>query len=235
MLIFWRLMLGHLLADFTFQTNFINRWKRSSIWGMIAHCAMHPVVYAVLTWPYLADPWIAVGPLSVPGWACILLIFVGHFAEDQWRVFTIFKYKTPDNFLYFAWDQIIHYAVIFAVIPLGLRNSGGSLVPEAWPVLGCLFVIVTHATTVIVYFVEKDAHGRGYPDSQEKYLSMIERLVLALAFLLPGGAWLLAFGWAGVMYRVRAKRYLDLSWYSFYIGGVLAALCGLAARIVYYA
>lgn len=235
MLIFWRLMFGHLLADFTFQTNFINRWKRTSLWGMIAHCAMHPLFYVALTWPFLLDPWIALGPLSVPGWGCILIIFVAHFAEDQWRVYTINKYHTPDNTLYFAWDQIIHYVCIFGVIPLGFRG-GGSFIPEAWPVLGCLFVIATHAATVIVYFIEKDLHpGRVFPDDQEKYLSMIERLVLAMAFLLPGQAWLLAVGWAGVMYRVRSKRYLDLSWYSFYIGGIVAALCGVAARIVYYA
>ena len=43
-----------------------------------------------------------------------------HFLEDQWRVFTIFKYKTPDNTLYFVWDQIIHYAIIFAVVAVVL-------------------------------------------------------------------------------------------------------------------
>ena len=45
MVIFWRLLLGHLLADFTFQSNFINAWKRKSIWGMLGHCAMHPIAY----------------------------------------------------------------------------------------------------------------------------------------------------------------------------------------------
>lgn len=235
MVIFWRLLFGHLLADFTFQTNFINRWKRSSLWGMLAHCATHPLFYIALTWPYLREPWIDTRFFALPGWSCILIVFLAHFIEDQWRVFTIFKFSTPDNTLYFLWDQIIHYAVIFAVIPVGLRNPNVTLMPEAWPILGCLFVLVTHACTVLVYFVEKDFYGRLFPNSQEKYFSMVERLILSGICLIPGNAWpLMALAWLSVMHLLRSRRYFDLSWFSFYLGGFVAALCGIAARIVYY-
>jgi hypothetical protein len=235
MVIFWRLLFGHLLADFTFQTDFINRWKRSSLWGMLAHCAAHPICYAALTYPYLRDNWVSLGVVSLPGWACITLVFVTHFMEDQWRVFTIFKYDLPDNTLYFVWDQIIHYAIIFAVIPGGLKGENVSLMPELWPVLGCLFVLVTHASTVLIYFVEKDLTDRVFPGFQEKYLQMAERLVLALCFLVPGHFWpILALIWLSMMHAARARRMMDLSWLSFYIGGASAVLCGLAARLVYY-
>lgn len=236
MVIFWRLMLGHLLADFTFQTNFINHWKRTSLWGMIAHCATHPICYLVLTWPFLDDVWVDLPYFPLRGWLCVVIVFVAHFMEDQWRVFSIFKNKTPDNTMYFIWDQLIHYAVIFAVIPEGLRGAMTmGMIPEAWPVLGCLFVLVTHAATVIVYFIEKDFYGRPFPGNEEKYIMMLERLVLALCFLVPGNAWpLLSMAWAGMMYRVRSARMLDLSWPSLTIGGSLAVLCGLAARFVYY-
>jgi hypothetical protein len=235
MIIFWRLMFGHLLADFTLQTNFINNWKRGSIWGMVAHCATHPIVYAALTWNYLPEPWIRLPWFSLNGWACIFIIFAAHFVEDQWRVFTIFKYNTPDNTLYFLWDQIIHYAVIFAVIPVGFRGATPQLFPELWPVFGCLFVLITHASTVFVYFIEKDLYNRLYPGLGEKYISMAERVVLALCFLIPGNAWpLLALMWLSAMHFVRARRYLDLSWFSFYLGGGIAAVCGLLARVIYY-
>lgn len=236
MIIFWRLMFGHLLADFTLQSNFVNRWKRSSTWGMLAHCAMHPVVYAALTWPFITQTWLKAGPVRLPGWACILLVFATHFVEDQWRVFTIFKYNTPDNTLYFLWDQVIHYAVIFMVVPLGLQDIRVSLMPEKWPVLGCLFVLITHACTVLVYFIEKDLYNRLYPGSAEKYLTMAERLVLALFLLVPGHAWpILALAWLSFMHYVRSRRIIDLSWFSFYLGGFVTILCGLAARMVYYA
>ena len=37
MAIFWRLILAHFLADFTFQTNAVASWKRQSVWGMAVH------------------------------------------------------------------------------------------------------------------------------------------------------------------------------------------------------
>lgn len=235
MVIFWRLMFGHLLADFTLQTNFINRWKRSSIWGMVAHCATHPLVYLALTWPYVNDIWFTAGPVRFNGWWSIFVIFALHFVEDYWRVFTIFKYNTPDNTLYFFWDQAIHYAVIFMMVPIGLQNPGGSLLPEKWPILGCLFVLITHACTVLVYFIEKDLYNRLYPGDEEKYLTMAERVVLALFMMVPGNAFvLLSLAWLSFMHWIRAKRVLDLSWFSFWLGSLVTVLCGLAARVIYY-
>lgn len=235
MLIFWRLLFGHMLADFTLQTNFINHWKRTSFWGMVAHCATHPLAYALLTWPYLKDVWIDTPFIQLQGWVCVLIVFVLHFIEDEWRVFTIFKYNTPDNTLYFLWDQIIHYAVIFAVIPMSLANQETSLFPESWPILGCLFVAVTHASTVFIYFIEKDLYGVEYPRFQEKYLGMAERLVLALTFLIPAHGWLAAApAWLGLTYYVRARRLLDLSWFSYYLGAAISVICGLLARLIYF-
>ncbi|MEK7857587.1 MAG: DUF3307 domain-containing protein [Elusimicrobiota bacterium] len=235
MLIFWRLLFGHLLADFTFQTNFINQWKRSSFWGMMAHCATHPLFYVLLTYPYLKEFWINTPVVKLTGWACVLIVFVVHFIEDEWRVFTIFKYNTPDNTLYFLWDQVIHYAVIFAVIPVAFQNPSVSLLPEKWPVLGCLFVAVTHACTVLVYFIEKDLYDVSFPGFEEKYLAMVERLVLAMLFLVPNGGWLILVpAWLVLMYVLRDRRLLDLSWFNYYLGGAVAVGGGLCARFVYY-
>jgi hypothetical protein len=103
-------------------------------------------------------------------------------------------------------------------------------------VLGCLFVLVTHACTVMVYFLEKDLHGVEFPGTDEKYLAMAERLVLGLCFLFPSvaGALVLAAAWLGVMFFLRRRRLLDLTAFSFYMGGSMSVACGLAARSVYY-
>jgi len=136
---------------------------------MLVHCAMHPVCYALLTWPYLREAWIHIHGLAVPGWACILVVFAGHFVEDEWRVFTILKYNMPDNSLYFFWDQLIHYIFIFAISPIPGAATRARSSPRPGRLLGCLFVLVTHACTVLVYFVEKDLYGRPFPSSREKY------------------------------------------------------------------
>lgn len=235
--IFWRLLFGHMLADFTFQTNFINRWKRTSFWGLLAHCLMHPAFYVALCWPYLGEYWVENVLVRFNGWTCILIVFLVHWLEDWWRVYTIFKYNMPDDTVFFLWDQIIHYSVLFAVVPMAVGSAASSgFFPERWPVLGCLFVVVTHACTVLVYFLEKDIHGADYPGFDEKHLAMAERLVLALCFLFPSpaGAALLSAVWLGVMFFLRRRRLFDLSAFTFYMGAAISVLSGLAARAIYY-
>jgi len=233
--IFWRLLLGHLLADFTFQTNFISRWKRASLWGMLAHCAIHSVICAVLTWPYLGECWVSVGVLHLQGWVCILALGAAHFLEDQWRVMDVFKHQASDNTAHFVWDQVIHVALLFAVAPLGLSSSAGVLIPERWPVLACLAVFLTHAASVTEYFLERDLFASAAPDFDEKYLGMMERLVLGLCFLLPQNGWLLAAPlWLAAMCALRARRLLDLSWFSLAFGSAASISCGLLARLIYY-
>ena len=235
MLIFWRLILGHLLADFTLQADAINRWKRASFQGMAIHCAMHLACYAGLTYPYLGQVWVHIHGVGLPGWACILLVVLGHFLEDQWRAFKIAEHHLADSTILFLWDQCIHGVIIFAVIPGGLHDASSALLPEAWTVLACLFILVTHAATVLVYYVEKDLHGRPFPVGREKRAAMAERLVLALLLLVPGRLWVpLALAWLLAMRVVRSRRLLGLSWESFYLGGGVAAACGLLARLVYY-
>jgi hypothetical protein len=107
--------------------------------------------------------------------------------------------------------------------------------PEKWPVLGCLAVLLTHMTTVTNYFLEKDIYGAEYPGFDEKYLGMAERLVLGLSFLLPQNGWLLvAPVWLAGMGLLRSRRLLDLSWFSLGFGGVMSVVCGILARAVYY-
>ncbi len=236
MIIFWRLLFGHLLADFTLQTNAVNRWKRKNAFGMLFHCAMHPVLYALLTYPYLSRPWIEWQKFSLNGWSCILLLFLTHWIEDEWRVFTIFKYHTPDNTLYFLWDQVIHVALIFAVAHLlQFSNPSTHLIPETWPVLGCLFVVTTHMAAILIYFIEQDIFGKPFPRTFEKYALMGERLGLFLSFLAPGlfGPVLAGF-WLGEMVFVRLTKRMNFSWTGFLVGAPLAVICGFLSRILYY-
>ncbi|MBI4370742.1 MAG: DUF3307 domain-containing protein [Elusimicrobia bacterium] len=235
--ILWRLLFGHLLADFTFQTDFINRWKRRSFWGVLVHSLMHPAFYLVLCRPFLGDIWVAGPWLRLNGWECLAIVFATHLLEDWWRVHAIRAYGMPDNTLFFLWDQVIHYAVIFAVVPMAAADAASTgFFPEKWPVLGCLFILTTHACTVLVYFLEKDLHGAEFPGFDEKYLAMAERLVLALCLLFPSpaGAAALAAVWLIVMLFLRRGGLFDLTAFAFYLGSGLSLLCGLAARALYY-
>ncbi|OGR84922.1 MAG: hypothetical protein A2901_01500, partial [Elusimicrobia bacterium RIFCSPLOWO2_01_FULL_54_10] len=221
--IFWRLVLGHLIGDFTLQTNHIAGWKRRSITGMLVHCGVHPVIYSLLLWNYMGQVWVRIGPFPFTGWVCVFIIFAAHFIEDQWRVWAVLKRNAPDNTFFYIWDQAIHYAVLFAMAPaidgstgkfdllnyppisgtIALMDAHGLSLwerlmtvsrPEPWVFVGILFVLVTHFTTVSIYFLEKDYFGKDFPGDAEKYIGMAERLAVAGACMLPG-VW--GFGLAG--------------------------------------
>ncbi len=258
--IFWRLVLGHLIGDFTLQTNYIAAWKRRSLAGMIVHCAIHPVLYALLLWNYMGRIWLEVGPLSLSGWACVFIIFASHFIEDQWRVWSVLKRNAPDNTFFYVWDQVIHYAVLFIIAPSieGATSKYGFLryppiadflpldqaqglslwdrfmtvsVPEPWVLAAILIVIVTHFTTVSIYFVEKDFFGKDFPGDAEKYIGMAERLAVTLAFLLPGH-WSLAAAGVWLAYQIvgKIRKTSAASWTNLGIGYGTAVLCGLLIR-----
>ncbi|MBI4387005.1 MAG: DUF3307 domain-containing protein [Elusimicrobia bacterium] len=235
MIIFWRLLFGHFLADFTFQTNFINAWKRRSLKGLLVHCGMHPLFYLVLTWPYLDWHWVNTPWLRLSGWSCILIIFVLHFLEDFWRIHTIEHYRTPDNTIYLLWDQVIHFACLFVFLPIGLSDMSDGWVPEKWPVVGILAIGVTHFATVFIYFLEKDFFGGSYPGTDEKYLAILMRLVWGLCFLLPGSWWSVpVLLWGLNLIYLKRRRIIDFSWFSINLGGVLCVVFGWLARLVWY-
>src|SRR5690242_20235198 len=108
MVIFWRLVLAHFIADFTLQTNAIAAWKRQSRWGMFAHILTHPVVMAALTRPYSSWTWVQTRWFRLDGWVCIALITLFQWLENEWRVWSIQETGSPDNTGFFLWHQVVH-------------------------------------------------------------------------------------------------------------------------------
>ena len=264
--IFWRLVLGHLIGDFTLQTNHIAAWKRRSVPGMLVHCGIHPVIYSMLLWNYMGQVWVQLGRLSLTGWACVTIMFVAHFAEDQWRVWSVLKRSTPDNTFFYIWDQGVHYVVLFAMAPsiegaagkyglvsypaiAGVMHAGAGdpmslslwqrfltvTQPEIWVFAAILFVLLTHFTTVSVYFIEKDYFGKDFPGDSEKYIGMAERLAVAACFLLPGLWWLgLVSAWIVFALALKFRGSSRHSWTSILLGNSAAVLCGALSRLIFY-
>jgi hypothetical protein len=263
--IFWRLVLGHLIADFTLQTNYIAAWKRRNLFGLAVHCATHPFIYAILLWRYLDQVWVQVAGLNLTGWTCLFLIFATHFIEDEWRIWSVLKKGAPDNTFFYIWDQIIHYAVLFAFAPVVEGHSGKFgfidyptlqgvvpavlaegfswwdrfttvVRPEPWVFVAILLSLVTHFTTVTIYFLEKDLYGTEFPEVREKYVGMAERLVIFACFLLPGLWWISVVGiWVlrAVLYKTRKIE--NATWINLLVGNLAAVACGLLSRMFFYA
>ena len=209
--------------------------------------------------------WLEAGPLRLTGTLCVILIFATHFLEDEWRVWSVQKKGAPDNLFFYIWDQIIHYAVLYSlapvidggttskfgfifhpllegVVPYGQAASMGLWErlltvthPENWVLLAILFVIVTHFTTITIYFIEKDFFGGDFPEADEKYISMAERLIVTACFLLPGFWWTgLVAVWIGWVLVNKFRKTYDFSWVSIIVGNSTALVCGILARSLFY-
>lgn len=262
--IFWRLVLGHLVGDFTLQTNYIAAWKRRSLAGMLVHCGIHPVIYSLLLWKYMGQVWVQIGPIPLTGWSCVTVMFLAHFIEDQWRVWSVLKRNTADNTFFYIWDQVVHYAVLFALAPAigGFTGKYGILTyppisgvlplseaqnlnlwerlltvtrPEPWVFVAILFVAVTHFTTVSIYFIEKDFFGKDFPRDSEKYIGMAERLAVAAFFFLPGRWWIVALAvWFAYLITGKLRKTSPLSWTYLALANLAAVLCGALSRKIFF-
>jgi len=225
MTIFWRLVLAHFIADFTFQTNKVADWKRKNRAGMLIHILTHPAVSYALAWPYLSMPWIQTHGLRLNGWVCVALLTFFHWLEDEWRVWSIKELGSPDSTAFFLWDQVVHLTMILAFAPMlpGIK-------PEPWvlPVL-CL-VILSHFISVLVYFLENDLWGNSDVLSGKKYLYIAERLVGAGLFLLPGPWFLLAFGWIGWIVYLHYGQSKERTWVHLVVGNMAVVFLGLLVR-----
>ncbi|MCX5786658.1 MAG: DUF3307 domain-containing protein [Elusimicrobia bacterium] len=234
MAIFWRLLLSHLLADYTLQFDFVNTLKRRSVYGMFIHCITHFIVSVALTWNVLGSVWFSLGPLKFNGWLALSLMFFVHFLIDELRIYGMKQLGYRDGTVNFLTDQILHIYVLFMISPV-IYPGYDFLRPEKWIGVAAMLVLVSHVTTVLVYFVEKDLYGKKFPRFDEKYFVIFERLVLWAFFFVPGYWWLpFAAAWIFQMFHIRKKRIIDLSLLNIVFSVVLAAGFGFWARYIYY-
>jgi len=236
MLIFCKLILGHFIADFALQTNKVANWKRESQWGMSVHVLCHPLVYLFLVsfeiWPrigfsshYLTMPWVQGPGFALNGWVCIALISLLHWVEDEWRVWSIRK-GTPDSTAFLLWDQAVHLAVILAFAPMIAGTRA-----ESWVLVATGVIILAHFTSVLIFFVENDLGMNSTVLSQGKYGYMVERLIAAGLFLLPGVWFVISIAYLSwLAYQHFHTEEPDRTWVHLLIGNLSVVLVGLCLR-----
>lgn len=234
MIIFWRLFLSHLLGDFTLQFDIVNRLKRKKVIGMLIHCFTHFVTATILCYSYLETVWLDWGFVKINGWVSIFLLVIFHFIVDELRINSMKKLGYRDNTIMFLLDQFLHIYVIFLLAPIdGFSNA--KFLTEKWVGLISIFVIISHATTVLIYFIEKDLHQKGFPGFDEKYFLIFERIVLWALFLVKGYWWIpFMIAWIIQIFYIRRKRILDLSALNIYISIIITLIFGFWSRYLFF-
>ncbi|PIS46650.1 MAG: hypothetical protein COT17_07490 [Elusimicrobia bacterium CG08_land_8_20_14_0_20_51_18] len=232
--IFWRLILAHLIADFTLQTDAVNRMKRKGVLGMLVHVVTHVFVSALLIYQDLFRPWFSVWGFELHGWQALGLMSVVHFLVDETRVYLIKELKYRDNTFNFLADQFAHFYFIFLFSPVDVFKNP-LLIQEKWVIIAACLVLVSHVATILIYFIEKDLNEMQFPSFDQKYFMIMERIVM-WAFFFAGGYWWIPFLllWALQILYIRKKRIIDVSNVNFFISVSSAVLFGLVSRYAYY-
>jgi hypothetical protein len=175
--------------------------------------------------PYLFEPWVQLRWLHLNGWACLALIAIFHWLEDEWRVWSIQETGSPDSTGFFLWDQVVHLTMILALSP-----TLSAAKPESWVLPVLCVVLLSHVVSVLIYYIESDLWGTSEMLKDKKYRYIGERLIGAGLFLLPGAWFLLAFAWMGWIVYLHYGKSQERTWVHVVVGNTAVVLLGLLAR-----
>ncbi len=98
------LILAHLLADFTLQTDKLIRWKQKSLMGVAVHVGIFFALTLIFLLPFLQ---------FFVTWLLLFLLSCSHFCLDSWKI--KMQKKEYNAKQLFILDQCLHIFFIFVV------------------------------------------------------------------------------------------------------------------------
>jgi len=187
MIIFYQLLLAHLIADFPLQFNEIFKLKVKSKWGMLLHSAMIGIIAVVFLLPYIFSIWM---------WTGIIILIGFHFIIDYTRV--IFTRKTNlDNLGMFLLDQFLHLMVICLITLILIlipahkieldKSISGVLENKVLILTVSGFLAAGYFGAILIHYLKK-MFMKSYTSQalSTKRYGIIERLVVMALILMPG-------------------------------------------------
>lgn len=225
--LFWRLLAGHFIGDFPFQTNTVFMIKTKYRWGVILHGSIAGIFIFIFAIPYL--------PHYPILWLFLFLNLVYHVLVDKAKLIITPKLKRI-GFILFLLDQLLHVAgcwVIAILIPS--VPLYGATIPLYGNTTLMIFISVYIAVTYgALYFILSIKTSFNmpltYPDWKMKIMEFIERAAIT-TFTFLGSFYYLFIALAlfprGFLFFNRKKKYnisiLDL---------LLSLLFGLGAGFI---
>jgi hypothetical protein len=186
MIIFYQLLLAHLIADFPLQFNELFKLKVKSKWGIVLHCVIVGVIAGLFLFPYIFAPQM---------WLAIIVLTVSHFIIDYVRI--DFSSKTQsDNLWMFLLDQFCHIAIVWLVsLMLISIHSPPLTIPDFIKVIIYNKVLILTASgfiaagyfgAIVIHYLKKIFIKEYINQSLiTKRYGIIERLLVITLILMP--------------------------------------------------
>lgn len=227
LLLFLRLLMAHMIADFILQSNIVYNLKIKTIWGQILHGVIIFITSILLTLPY---------PKITLFWVYLLAITALHIIQDSIKI----KYFKDSLFPFwpFIADQVMHILVTATVFLLPLKNLPASPYNE-WMILlmiGYIFVswqaiyfIDTFRRTFLKnHYTPGNGQDKYFVSVHEKYYGIIERLTLT-TFVFMGG-WFYSLILPVALLRFLSKNLKSIV--ASVLGLILSIATGIIIRII---
>jgi hypothetical protein len=232
MLIFLKLCLAHLIADFILQFDELFQLKLRSVLGHILHAFFHALVMLLLLFPYLGDPFI---------WCFITAVAVIHFYQDR------LKYRYAGNKKHFFWifvvDQAVHILFLSSILlfPASKVVLGFPALPALnplytdpfWTLCAVAFLTATFAGNFLFYAFSvsyyKNPRKDHFITTFEIVHGLMERTIISGIFLFSSSPSLMVVSLAAGAFRLPFKRLRGKS--DFMLSAGYAVTVGLLFRL----
>ncbi len=231
MVLFLKLILAHLIADFILQFDKLYQLKVKSRVGHVFHAAIHGLTSLLLALPYLRDPRV---------WGLILTLAVIHYFQDLLK-YHLQKERPQSTCIFFSVDQVFHVLFISSVFlfPMARHPPDFSRFPRLvffytenfWTLLAIVFVTATFAGSYFLHNLGKNYFKDPRPDQYitpfEISHGILERTWIMGIFLFADPIF---FALAPAVGILRLPKKILKSWRDFILSFIYAASLGLLFR-----
>lgn len=223
MIVFWMLIVAHLIADFI-QPNWLLHLRRIKSWGYELHAGIVTILSAFVLYQF-SDKWLL--------WSFVIGIV--HLIIDRGK----HKYQVyyQPSLIAFIVDQIFHVIAIFAVIKLGGLTSDKPFYGfgQAFAMTSAGYLTASFAVSILIFEVGRAIEPSNPSNNavigwHERFWGITER-ALGLAFIVSGFYFLFPFPFLlTFLAKVRTNGYKNLFVEKF-IGVTAVIIIGIALKI----
>jgi hypothetical protein len=232
-MLFWTLLLAHIVGDFPLQIDALYRLKKRGITGVLPHVAVCTLTNIFALASLLS---------TMQAWTTLLALAVVHVILDHGKIYISDK-LVKDNFFQFIIDQTLHILSIWFAAQWLAQNTPkpfNSFVPLDITIILIALIFASFGGVPVLHY----AHGFfarikivdqtfNYPTFLQRIPGFFERLIATLGIFL-GNGWIimsvLVFTPRMIIHWRDKNRKTILV--DFMIGLLLSIFCGLFIKTI---